>query len=93
MTTADSNLAPLIGPARYAGRWNGKPQMAVKCPSDGTGYKTRADRLCCALNGRYSHREGAYIMSPSKAQKLAALFAAGRDANPFTYELDAESST
>lgn len=63
-----------IHPARYAGRYNGKPQVAVHCVSDGSGYKTRAMRLCSALNGRWSGRERAYIMSPAKAAKLRALF-------------------
>jgi hypothetical protein len=67
-------------PARYAGRWNGKPQIAVRCESDGSGMKTRAMRLCSALNARYSHREHAYIMSPTKAAKLRAMFDAGQDA-------------
>jgi hypothetical protein len=68
-----------VRPARYAGRYNGKPQVAVHCESDGSGYKTRAMRLCSALNGRWSNRERAYIMSPTKAAKFRALFDAGHD--------------
>jgi hypothetical protein len=68
-----------IQPACYAGRYNGKPQVAVHCVSDGSGNKTRAMRLCSALNARWSNRERAYIMSPTKAAKLRALFDAGRD--------------
>jgi hypothetical protein len=45
-----------LAPARYAGRWNGKPQVAVKCESDGSGTKTRAMRICSALNMRWSNR-------------------------------------
>jgi len=65
-----------ISRARYA-----KSQMAVKCESDGSGYKTRAMRLCSALNGRWSNREKAYIMSASKAAKFQELFNNGRDAD------------
>jgi len=68
-----------VAPARYAGRYNGKPMIAVRCEPDGSGIKTRAMRLCAALNGRWSGREKAYIMSPAKAAKLHELFAAGRD--------------
>jgi hypothetical protein len=56
--------------------------MAVHCVSTGQ-YKTRAMYLCEALKGRYSGREGAYIMSPSKAKKLEKLFAGGWDAGIF----------
>ena len=87
----DAHLAPVVSPARYAGRWNGKPQCAVRCPSDGTGFKTRAMRLASALNARYSGREHAYIMSPAKATKLVKLYAAGRDACAVTRKLDPES--
>lgn len=71
MTT---NPAYTIAPARYAGRWNGKPQMAVRCISDGSGWKTRAMRICDELKARYSNRENAYIMSPTKAKKFVELF-------------------
>jgi hypothetical protein len=64
-----------IQPARYA-----KGMMAVHCPSDGSGLKTRAMRLCCALKARYSNREHCYIMSPSKAAKLERLMEGGWDA-------------
>jgi hypothetical protein len=67
--------APSISVARYA-----KGMAAVRCPS-GDGYKTRAMCLCEALRGRYSGREGAYIMSQTKAAKLAKLYAEGWNAN------------
>lgn len=71
-------------PARYAGRWNGKPQVAVRCPSP-DGYKTRAARLIGdGLKGRYSRREHAYIVSPAKAAKFERLYAEGWDASSFT---------
>lgn len=74
-----------IQPARYAGRWNGKPQLAVKCWPSGDGYKTRAMRLIGdGLNGRYSRRESAYIVSPTKAAKFESLYAAGYDASAIT---------
>lgn len=70
-----------IKPAKYAGRWNGKPQMAVHCVGDGTGMKDRAQRLIGdGLKGRYSGRERAYIVSPSKAATFERLFADGWDA-------------
>ena len=77
-----------IAPARYAGRWNGKPQMAIHCPSP-DGLKTRAARLVEGLRGRYSGRERAYIVSPTKAAKFERLYAEGWDANSFSGELRA----
>lgn len=69
-----------IYPARYA-----KGKVAVTCKSDGTGYKTRAMRLIGdALRGAYSHREHAYIVSPSKAERFYQLYAAGWDASAIT---------
>ena len=70
-----------IWPAKYA-----KGKMAVSCPSQ-DGYKTRAARLAEHLNGRYSNREHAYIMSPAKAIKLQDLFDQGRDASAITGKL------
>lgn len=64
-----------IKPARYA-----KRQMAVHCAENGSGFKTRAMRLCDYLNGRWSNRERAYIMSATKADRLKRLHAAGFDA-------------
>lgn len=71
-----------VAPARYA-----KGQMAVKCRSNGTGMKTRAMRLCCALKGRYTNRSNAYIMSPTKARRFVELHSAGWDACFFSCEL------
>ena len=62
----------MIGAARYA-----KGQKAVKVAGDGSGFKDRAARLAGALNGRFSNRESAYIMSPTKAKKLQVLYDAG----------------
>ena len=75
------DIPPKILPARYA-----KGQMAARCPSN-DGFKTRAARLAEHLRGRYSNREGAYILSPAKARKLQELYAAGRDASAVTGEL------
>lgn len=72
---------PTISPARYA-----KGMQAVRCPST-DGYKTRAARLAEHLRARYSNRERAYIMSPTKAARLVALFDAGRDASSITGEI------
>lgn len=71
-----------ITPARYA-----KNQVAVRCASDSSGYKTRAMRLCDALRGRWSNREHAYIMSERKVERLQRLHANGYDANSFTLDL------
>lgn len=71
-----------ITKARYA-----KGQMAVHCQSNGSGFKTRAMRLCEALRGRYSGREDAYIMSPTKATKLERYHREGWDATFVTAEL------
>lgn len=67
-----------VTPARYA-----KNMMAVHCPSDGSGWKTRAHYLCCALRGRYSGRENAYILSPTKARRFEHLYRQGWNASPF----------
>jgi len=67
--------------ARYA-----KGMMAVRCESV-DGYKTRAMRLCEALRGRWTHREGAYIMSSRKAERLADLFAKGWTGSYMSAEL------
>lgn len=75
-----------ISPAKYAGRWNGKPQLAVRCPSDDM-FKSRAARIMGALNARYSGRERAYIVSPAKAAKFERLFAEGWDGNTFSRAL------
>lgn len=71
-----------IKPARYA-----KRQMAVSCAGNGSGFKTHAMRLCDYLNGRWSNRERAYIMSTTKADKLKRLHAAGFDATMMSNRL------
>jgi len=78
--TAD--LAPVITPARYA-----KGCVSVRCPSDGSGFKTRAMRLAEHVKGRWSNREKAYVMSDAKGRRLVDLFNAGRDASSVTAEL------
>lgn len=67
---------PRFAPARYA-----KGKIAVTCPGDGSGWKTRAQRLASAVSSRWSHREKAYIMSPAAAEKVRRLFEAGSDAD------------
>lgn len=75
--------APIICKARYA-----KNQMAVHCPSNGTGWKTRAMRLADAIaNGRYSGREHAYIMSQPAAKRFTKLYAEGWDASFMSRDL------
>jgi hypothetical protein len=57
-----------ITPARYA-----KGMMALRCQSDGSGYKTQAMRLAEQVKGRWSNRCGAYILSPAKAREFERL--------------------
>lgn len=72
-----------IRPARCA-----KGMMAVHCVKDGSGFKTRAMRIIGDhLNARWSGREKAYIASPTKVEKLKALFANGSDAPVMTGEI------
>lgn len=72
-----------ISQARYA-----KGKMAVRCPSS-TGMKTRAARLAGAIcRHRYTHREGAYIMSTSQAQRFEALYLQGYDACVITDKIE-----
>lgn len=74
-----------LRPAHYA-----KKMMAVTTKPDGSGFKTRADRLAEALaRGRYTHRERAWIMSQNKAEMFERLYAEGWDASPFSYKLEA----
>jgi hypothetical protein len=55
----------------------------VITPAKGvTGFKTRADHLAEALNGRWSHRAGGYVVSPTKAKKFAVLYASGYSGSP-----------
>lgn len=71
-----SEEKPAVNPARYA-----KNMMAVRCPSVGSGWKTRAHRLAAALaRDRYSGREHAYIMSRPAAARFERLYAEGWDA-------------
>ena len=71
-----TDLAPQFSAARYA-----KGKIAVHCPSDGSGTKTRAMRIASAVSSRWSGREKAYIMSPAAAAKVKAAFDAGKDAS------------
>jgi hypothetical protein len=54
------------------------PRPWVRAPSF-TGWKTKTARLLEALKFRYSHREGAYIGSPSKVAKFEQYCRAGWD--------------
>lgn len=63
-----------VSPARYA-----KGKMLVRVHDSHDGLKGRASYLCDALNARYTHREGGYILSPAAAEKLIALYDAGYD--------------
>ena len=68
-----------IASYRYA-----KGTVVVQPLSDGSGWATRAARLAGSLGGRWVHRAGGYVMTPGKAKKFEALFAAGYDGNLFT---------
>lgn len=46
-----------------------------------TGMKTRADRLFCALGGRWSKQAGGYVLSAVAAEKFETLYAAGCSAS------------
>lgn len=62
----------------------GKIHAVIRCPSP-DGYKTRAARLADAIaRGRYSHRQGGYIMSIPASKRFAALYAKGADASAIT---------
>jgi hypothetical protein len=68
-----------IVPARYS-----KGNLAVSTPSS-DGFKTRAARLVGDhLRGRWTNRERAYIVSPSKAKRFIALYESGADASAIT---------
>jgi hypothetical protein len=70
-----SNAAYTLGKARYA-----KNSMALRAHDGQEGLKGRCARLAEALNGKWSNREKAYIMSESKARRFESLYAAGTDA-------------
>lgn len=67
------------------------PAVVVRPVSDGSGYKTRAARLCDCLKGRWSHAQGGYVMSACKAKRFEELWKAGRDGSPISYRVDDES--
>lgn len=79
-TAAD--LPPIVAPYRHA-----RGMVAVRCPSVG-GWKSRASRLAEALRGRWVHRADGYVMTPAKAERLAAMWRDGWDANPYTLKLE-----
>lgn len=63
------------GRARYA-----KGMVALRVHDSVGGFMGRAARLAQALKGRWSGREHAYILSPSKLRRFEELYAAGWDA-------------
>lgn len=66
--------------------------VSIACPSP-DGWKTRAARLAEGLRGRWSHRAGGYIMSPTKAAKFERLYADGWDASYISGELEPPECT
>ncbi|MBZ9706090.1 hypothetical protein LB543_05070 [Mesorhizobium sp. ESP7-2] len=75
-----------IRPAPYA-----KGKMIIKGKPNGTGFKTRADRLAEAkgIGGKYVHRSGGYTVSVAAAKRFAKLYADGWDASSFSGEMEA----
>lgn len=67
-----------ITPARYA-----KGKMLIRCPSDGSGMKTRAMCLASAkgIGGRWTNRSGGYVVSKPAAERFQRLYAEGYDAS------------
>jgi hypothetical protein len=63
-----------VVPARYA-----RGKVAVHVATDGSGWKTAAARLAENVGGRWTHREGAYIMSQRQADRLLKLYAEGAE--------------
>lgn len=83
----DNDTAISVSPAKYA-----KNQIAVRCVSL-DGFKSRASRLAEGLNGRWSNREKAFIMSPSKVEKLKSMLSSGEDYSPITRQFKSEEGT
>lgn len=75
--------APTTSPARYA-----KGKVVMTCPSDGSGWKTRAMRLAEAHGGRYVNRSHGYVMAPSSAAKALELWHRGFDAHTRMFATD-----
>lgn len=70
--SAPANRQPYsIGPARYA-----KGKLAIRA-SNGTGWKSPLENLAEALGGRWTHRDGAYLVSPASAKAFEAMAATG----------------
>jgi hypothetical protein len=76
-------MAYTIQPARYAKGRHGAGMCCIICTPNGSGYKTRAMRLAEArgVGGRFSHREGGYIVSQTAAGTFRKLYNAGWDAD------------
>lgn len=65
-----------VSPARYA-----KNSFAVRPLDSKAGLMGRTSRILGSLRARWTHRERAYIVSPSKLRKFEALFSSGKDAH------------
>lgn len=68
--------APTIAPARYA-----KGKVVMHCPSDSSGYKTRAANLAEAFGGRWVGRSNGYVMAPGRAAAALDHWQRGFDAH------------
>lgn len=62
-----------MGPARYAAG-----NLAVRPVGDGSGFKT-PEQSIAGDHGRWSNREGAYMMTAPRAEKYAAAVKTMRD--------------
>jgi DNA repair protein RadC len=83
-TPIENNVDSSFKPAKYS-----KGNIAYTPPKSDNGWKTREARLATTkgVNGKFSNREGAYIMSESQSEKLKKYIDEGYDSNPMTNEL------
>lgn len=71
-----------IRPSKFS-----RGDICIICPCEG-GRLTRAARLAiCFARGRYTHRDGGFIMTLSKAEKFVRFYESGWDGNVDKREL------
>ncbi len=70
-----------LSPARYA------KGMVVFRQEGNQGMKGRGSRLAEGLRARWNHRDGGYVLSPSKARKLIEYMEKGWDASLIDWKL------
>lgn len=74
---------PSVAPAHHA-----KDKVVMHCPSDGSGYKTRAARLAEAFGGRWVNRSHGYVMAPGRAAAALEHWHRGFDAHTRMFTSD-----